>query len=252
MKLTVVLLFSIFTCGSVFAQTAPAKAAPKKAAVKGKKSSKAKKLKTSGEVEYEEVICYEDGPCTFSILKGDTLVYEVNAAGKQYSLFVIPNKFDASTVADFNWIAGGTDLKSGHVVIGTTALASAKKYLTDLPAGELKLTDASAFWLSNGSFKEITKGQSSLGLDNDAPESFSSPETDAVTLPINYKATSLTLDGFAVQNKPEGQAGRKELWILNISNNLLLIKVDNGGGFSMQLKEVREKKAKASPAAKKK
>ena len=71
-------------------------------------------------------------------------------------------------------------------------------------------------------------------------------------MPINYKATSLTLDGFAVQNKPEGQQGRKELWILNISNNLLLIKVENGGGFNMQLKEVREKKAKTAPAAKKK
>ena len=255
MKSILSAFFFVFISGSLLAQTtAPAsKTAPKKTAAKGKKKSgSAKKLKTTGEVEYEEVICYEDGPCTFSILKGDTLVYDVNAAGKQYSLYVIPNKFDAGTIADFNWISGGSDIKSGHVVLGTQALASARKYLTALPAGELKLTDASAIWLSNVNFKEITKGQSSLALDNDAAETFSSPETDAVTLPINYKATTLTLDGFAVQDKPEGQTGRKEIWILNISNNLLLIKVDNGGNFSMQLKEVREKKAKAAAPAKKK
>jgi hypothetical protein len=51
----------------------------------------------------------------------------------------------------------------------------------------------------------------------------------------------LSLDGFAVENKREGEAGRKELWVLNVSNNLLIIKLDNSS-WSMQLKEVRARK----------
>src|ERR1700730_15341333 len=70
-----------------------------KPSTKGKKSSaNSKKLSTSGEMEFEEVICYEDGPCTFTIIKKDTLVYEVNAAGQQYNLMVIPNKFDPAAI----------------------------------------------------------------------------------------------------------------------------------------------------------
>src|SRR5262245_33942719 len=52
-----------------------------------KSSSNAKKLNTSGDMEFEELICYEDGPCTFTIIRKDTLVYEFSTAGKQYDLF---------------------------------------------------------------------------------------------------------------------------------------------------------------------
>jgi hypothetical protein len=208
---------------------------------KGKKSAKSNKLKTSGEMEFEEVICYEDGPCTFTILKRDTLVYEVNAAGKQFNMLVIPNKFDAATIADFNWKITGAEPKSGHVVINSKALSSGKRYMVNLPAGELKLTDASSFWLSNANFKEIAKGETSITMDNGQAESFKSPEADAVTADINYKGKPLIVEGFALQNKPEGEAGRKEIWVLNVSNNLLIIKLDNSE-MSMQLKEVRERK----------
>jgi hypothetical protein len=222
-------------------KTTTTKKTSAKTSTKGKKSSKSKKLKTAGEMEFEEVICYEDGPCTFTILKKDTLVYEVNAAGKQFNLLVVPNKFDAATIADFNWKIIGAETRSGHVVINAKALSTGKKYMVNLPAGELKLSDASSFWLSNANFKEIAKGETSITMDNGQAESFKSPEADAVTTDINYKGKPLVLEGFALQNKAEGEPGRKEMWVLNVSNNLLIIKLDNGE-MSMQLKEVRERK----------
>ncbi len=222
-------------------KTSTAKKSSTKTSSKGKKTAKSKKLKTTGEMEFEEVICYEDGPCTFTILKKDTLVYEVNAAGKQYNLLVIPNKFDAATIADFNWKIIGAEPKSGHVVVNSKALNSGKKYMVNLPSGELKLSDASSFWLSNANFKEIAKGETALTFDNGQAETFKSPEADAVSTEINYKGKPLSLEGFALQNKPEGEPGRKELWVLNVSNNLLIIKLDNSE-MSMQLKEVRERK----------
>jgi hypothetical protein len=78
-------------------------------------------------------------------------------------------------------------------------------------------------------------------MDNDPTETYKSPEADAVTTQINYKGKPLNLEGFTIQNKPEGEPGRKEVWILNISNNLLIIKLDNNS-WSMLLKEVRERK----------
>jgi hypothetical protein len=227
----------------LFAGTAVAQA--KKAAPTAKKSSTATKSKRStkkatGKTEFDELICYEDGPCTFSIHKGDTLVYDVNAAGKQYTLFAIPNKFDAAALADFNWVTSAPDSKSGHVTINAKALKSSKRYMNILPSGDLKLTDATSLWFCADNFSEITKKPTSLSLDNNSPESFSSPDDDAVSINVNYKGKDISLDGFAIQTKPEGEPGRKEIWILNISSNLLIIKMDVG--WTMQLKEVRARK----------
>jgi len=227
----------------------PAAAKPKtsttsaksKTSSKGKKSSSnSRKLNTSGDMEFEELICYEDGPCTFTIVRKDTLVYEVSSAGRTYDLLVIPNKFDGAALADFNWKMVGGDNKSGHVVINSTGINNARKYVFNLPGGETKLNDASSFWLSNLNFKEIAKGSTSLSIDDGTAETFSSPPADAVSTDINYKGKPLSIEGFALQNKAEGEAGRKEIWVMNVSNNLLLIKLDNGN-WSMRLKEVRMK-----------
>ena len=212
-----------------------------KTSSKGKKSSSnSRKLNTSGEMEFEELICYEDGPCTFTIVRKDTLVYEVNSAGKTYDLLIIPNKFDGVSLADFNWKMVGGDNKSGHVVINSTGINNARKYVFNLPGGETKLTDASSIWLSNTNFKEIAKGETTMSIDDGQLETFKSPPADAVSTDINYKGKPLSIEGFALQNKPEGEAGRKEIWIMNVSNNLLLIKLDNVS-WSMRLKEVRMK-----------
>jgi hypothetical protein len=218
-----------------------------------KKSKTNKRLRTStGNVILDELDCIENGPCSFKIRKGDTLVYDVTEAGKQYSLHIIPNKFDNAALADFNWFTQGGDNRVGHVVINTAALAS-KKYITTLPAGELKLTDASVFWLCGSSFKEIASAtkQTSVTLDGGTAETFSSPEEDAVSTPINYKGNPIDLDGFLIQNKPEGTTGRKEIWVLNTTNNLLMFKLDNGT-TSWLLKEIRENKKKPVAPAKKK
>ncbi len=222
-----------------------APAAKPKTSTKGKTSAKSKKsnsskLNTSGDMEFEELICYEDGPCTFTIIRKDTLVYEVNSAGKQYDLLVIPNKFDGVSLADFNWKTVGAENRSGHVVINSTGINNGRKYMITLPSGELKLSDASAFWLSNLNFKEIAKGETTLSIDNGEMETFKSPPADAVSTDINYKGRPLSIEGFALQNKNEGEPGRKEIWVMNVSNNLLLIKLDNNT-WSIKLKEVRMK-----------
>jgi hypothetical protein len=233
--------------GSIFAQTKPVKPTTKKAATKGAtKGKKSTKKKTSAvKTEFDELVCYEDGPCTFSIHKGDTLIYDVFTAGKQYNLLVIPNKFDAGVVADFNWIATATGVanKKGHVTISSKALQSGKNYLSSLPEGELKLTDASAIWLGADNFKDLSKKQTPITFDKGATETFVSPDEDAVSSPVNYKGKDISLEGFAIQTKAEGEPDRKEIWVLNISSNLLMFKISSTD-FTMQLKEVHERKIK--------
>ena len=246
-----ILAFSVLllSFGALCAQTKPAKPAAKKGATKGKRVTK--KSTSAVKTEFDELVCYEDGPCTFSIHKGDTLVYDVYAPGNQYTMLVIPNKFDAGVVADFNWITTGSVNKKGHVNISGKALQSGKTYLSTLPEGELKLTDASALWLGADNFKDLSAKQTPVAFDNGKPETFLSPDEDAVSAPVNYKGKDISLEGFAIQTKPEGEPDRKEIWVLNISSNLLMFKISSTN-FTMQLKEVHEKKITAAPVKKKK
>lgn len=245
-----VFLFSMFVLaiGSLSAQTKTAKPAAKKSATKGKRVTK--KSTSTVKTEFDELVCYEDGPCTFSIHKGDTLVYDVYTAGSQYTMLVIPNKFDAGVVADFNWMTTGSVNKKGHVVISGKALQSGKSYISTLPEGELKLNDASALWLGADNFKDLSSKQTSVSFDNGKADTFMSPDEDAVSAPVNYKGKDISLEGFAIQTKPEGEPDRKEIWVLNISSNLLMFKISSTN-FTMQLKEVHEKKVSATPAKKK-
>src|SRR2546425_12112197 len=104
MKFLILLSILLIVSIGLFAQVKPTsrpavKKSTAKTSSKSNKIVKSKK-KTTSATEFEEVICYQDGPCTFNIIKRDTLVYEVNDAGKQYNLFLIPNKFDANTIVD--------------------------------------------------------------------------------------------------------------------------------------------------------
>lgn len=240
-KLGLIALLFTLACG-VQAQKKTVKKAPAKKAAKGKKSSSKKKT-SSGDPILDELICYEGGPCTFNIYKGDTLVYNVNASDKSYQFLVIPNKFDVSTGADFNWVMTAPVNRKGRVTISAAALKSGKRLINYFNGGDLKLTDASAVWLSTDNFKDITnmnKPETKIAMDAGEPETFGSPEADAVTPTINYKGREITLDGFAIESKPGGNASRKELWVLNITNNLLILKMDLG--WTIELKEIREKK----------
>lgn len=244
MKNMLILLVMLLCAEGIFAQAkAPAKTTAKKpvATTKGKRSTK--KKTTAVKSEFDELICYEDGPCTFSIHKGDTLVYDVFTAGNQYNLLVVPNKFDAGVMADFNWITTGSISKKGHVTISAKALQSSKTYLSTLPEGELKLTTASTLWLCGDNFKDLSNKQTPVTFDNGKPETFLSPDEDAVSAPVNYKGKDISLEGFAIQTKPEGEPDRKEIWVLNISSNLLMYKIESTG-LTMQLKEVRQAKVK--------
>ncbi len=242
MKNLLILLLMLFSVSYVSAQAkTPAKPAAKKSATKSKKV--VKKKTSAVKTEFDELVCYEDGPCTFSIHKGDTLIYDVFTSGKQYNLMVIPNKFDAGVVADFNWLTTGAENKKGHVSISSKALLNGKTYLSSLPEGELKLTDASAIWLGADNFKDLSKKQTPITFDKGTSETFLSPDEDAVSAPVNYKGKDISLEGFAIQTKAEGEPDRKEIWVLNISSNLLMFKITSNE-FTMQLKEVHEKKLK--------
>lgn len=242
MKKLLIVLCLLSVAGFAQSQTKPG---ARKSATKSKRVTK---KSTSGvKTEFDELVCYEDGPCTFSIHRGDTLVYDVYATGSQYTMLIVPNKFDAGVVADFNWMTTGSVTKKGHVVISGKALQSGKSYLSTLPEGELKLTDASALWLGGDNFADLSKKETPIGFDNGTPETFLSPEEDAVSAPVNYKGKDISLEGFAIQTKPEGQPDRKEIWVLNISSNLLMFKISSNN-FTMQLKEVRERKVAVSAA----
>ena len=251
MKKMIVFSMLLLAAGAVSAQTKTAKPAAKKtAATKGKRVTK--KSTSSVKTEFDELVCYEDGPCTFSIHKGDTLVYDVYTPGNQYAMLVVPNKFDAGVVADFNWLTTGSVNKKGHVTISSKALQSGKSYLSALPEGELKLTDASALWLGADNFKDLSNKQTPVTFDNGKAETFMSPDEDAVSAPVNYKGKDISLEGFAIQTKAEGEPDRKEIWVLNVSSNLLMFKISSNN-FTMQLKEVHERKiAMAAAPVKKK
>lgn len=251
MKKILVFSLLVLVAGGSFAQAKKATAVAKKGATKSKRVTK--KSTASVKTEFDELVCYEDGPCTFNIHRGDTLVYDVYTTGNQYTMLVVPNKFDAGVVADFNWMTTGSVNKKGHVTISAKALESGKSYLASLPEGELKLTDASALWLGGENFRDLSKKETPVSIDNGKPETFKSPDEDAVSAPVNYKGKEISLEGFAIQTKSEGEPDRKEIWVLNVSSNLLMFKI-NSGNFNMELKEVRERKIgiAAAPVKKKK
>ena len=250
MKKMIVFSMLLLAVGAISAQTKTAKPAAKKtAATKGKRVTK--KSTSAVKTEFDELVCYEDGPCTFSIHKGDTLVYDVYTPGNQYTMLVVPNKFDAGVVADFNWLTTGSVNKKGHVTISSKALQSGKSYLSSLPEGELKLTDASALWLGADNFKDLSNKQTPVTFDNGKAETFMSPDEDAVSAPVNYKGKDISLEGFAIQTKAEGEPDRKEIWVLNVSSNLLMFKISSNN-FTMQLKEVHERKISTAAAPVKK
>ncbi len=245
MRLLLVVAASLVFSLPLSAQKKPAAKAP----VKGKTA--VKKKTSTAKSEFPELICYEDGPCTFSFQKGDTLVYEMNNAGSTYNLFVVPAKFTPGVAADFNWFTTGAITKKGHVVISSTALKSSRNYINFFQEGEVKLTDASAIWLCDANFSDLSKKETVITIDNGKPEVFKSPEEgDAVSAPVTYKGKPIEVEGFAIESKPDGAADRKEIWIMNISDNLIMFKI-TAANFTMQLKEVRQKKTVTATVKKK-
>jgi hypothetical protein len=206
---------------------------------KGKtKSVGGSKIQTDGGSELDLFSCIEGGPCTFTILNGDTVVYTVNTSGQTYDLFVVVNKFNGEALVDFNWYTSAPNNQSGKVTINTTGIKSSKQYTSLLAPGALQLNTGSAIWFTQANYKESSAKETTIAFDAGTPEKFFSPEVDAVETPINFRGKQVNLEGFALQNKNEGEAGRKEIWVLNASLNLLILKM-NTDNMSMQIKEIR-------------
>ncbi len=249
MKSILVLLICVFCAqNSILAQKGK-KAPAKKTAAKGKaktsKTKKGSKLKTTGDDELDIFTCYEGGgPCTFTILKGDTLVYSVNSSGKSYEMFVVANKFTSNVLADYSWYTTTPDGRNGKVQINANGLMKGGKYLLNLASGDTKLTDGSTIWLSEKSYKDIAaKTGAKMSIDNGAEETYNSPEADESNVSVKYKGNEILLEGFAIENAAAGNKGRNELSYMNVSDNLLLLKADLVSG-SMILKEVRASKTR--------
>jgi hypothetical protein len=241
-------VFFLTASNNLMAQKkAKAKTPVKKTASKSKTAKKktGTKIKTSTDDELDIFMCFEGGgPCTFTILKGDTLIYTVNQNSTSYDMYIVANKFTANALADYNWYTTETQARKGKIQINALGLTKGNKYLFNYTSGDTKLNDASTIWLSEKSYKEIAAGTGSkISIDNGAEETFKSPEVDESNVTITYKGNQVSLEGFAIQNKSVGEAGRKELSYLNISDNLLLLKADLEGS-SIVLKEVRASKTR--------
>jgi hypothetical protein len=179
----------------------------------------------------------EDGGSSFfDIKQGDKLVYAVNAGGRQYEFIVTVNKHDSKNGIDFNYEMTNATNTSGRVMISPAAMAGATKYVNYFRGGELSLTDASSVWLSGKNFGDMPQRQTSIQLDNGAPETFYRPKDEDVSMTVKIKGENKIVTGFRINNQQDG-AGGKTLWINDLSSNPLILKMDLG--WTVTLKEIR-------------
>lgn len=173
---------------------------------------------------------------TYIIQKGDKLVYEVKAGGSTYDFIITVNSEGIQTGIDFNYEMTNATKTSGHVKISAHAKRNASKYVNYFKGGELSLTDACTVWLSGKNFSDMPDRKTVMQIDNNAPETFYRPVNDEVEPVVKIKGKDQKIDGFKINNAPDGTGG-KTIWINNDSSNALILKMELG--FSIVLKEIK-------------
>lgn len=235
MKLLSLFLLSTILSFSVSAQKVT-KSKSKPGSIATKKSIK-KKVAPVREAAENMILSSGEGlPALFTIQPMDTLVYGVEAYGKKYDFIIIVNKYEGSGGIDFNWKMTDPINTEGHTTVTGEAAYSSKKYNNFFSPGELNLTDATTVWLCGENFSDMPEKKTTMQLDDNAPETFVRPDEDQVVYDIIYRGTPLKLDAFKINNQKEG-ADKKEIHILGISSNPLIVAMDLG--WKIQLKEVR-------------
>lgn len=205
--------------------------------VNGKTTKTKTVVKKQAPLNMDIYVKNEDGSTSSEALKrGDQLVYHVNAGGREYDFIVRINDGSYEKGVDFNYeMTAPVNLK-GHVKITANGKNKSRKYVNYFAGGELLLKDACTVWMTDANFMELPGKQTAMTFDDGAEEIFYNYENNEITPTINFKGKEVKLDGFIINNSPEGK-GNKTLWIQNGSGNPLILKMDLG--WTIELKEIR-------------
>ena len=167
---------------------------------------------------------------------GDTLVYEVNAAGNTYDFVAILKTYDLSDKGfSFDWKMTDPVNLSGTVTVTADAYLNSRSYINRFAGGSLTMKDACTVFFTYENFMDMPEKETKLTLDGEE-ETFYRPDSDDVPFKIKIGGENYTLDAFKINNKKDGQ-GDKTIVIQGISSHALILEMDLG--FKIRLKEVK-------------
>lgn len=173
---------------------------------------------------------------SYNIIKGDKLIYQVNAGGNEYDFIVTVVSGSSKGALNFNYEMTNSRKTTGQVLISANARNNATKYINYFAGGKLNLTDAITVWLSDKNFGDMAKRKTTMQIDNNSPETFYRPEKDEASLVVKIKGEDKKLDAFIINNSADG-GGDKTMWINLLSDNALIVKMNLG--FTIVLKEIK-------------
>jgi len=167
---------------------------------------------------------------------GDTLVYEVNAAGNVYDFIAVLKTYDLSAKGfSFDWMMTDPVNLSGTVTVTADAYLNSRSYINRFAGGSLTMKDACTVFFTYENFMDMPEKETKLTLDGEE-ETFYRPDSDDVPFKIKIGGENYTLDAFKINNKKDGQ-GDKTIVIQGISSHALILEMDLG--FKIRLKEVK-------------
>lgn len=178
----------------------------------------------------------ENDTWTLDLAAGDTLVYEVQAGGKTYPFIVMLKEYDPSEKGiSFDWRMTGAVEKAGSVHITSEALMNSRSYINFFSDGPVVLKEASTVFFTYENFMDMPQKKTKLNLDG-KEFTFYRPEKDEVPYKVKVGGLDYSLDGFQLNNQPDGK-GDKTMVIQGISSCALILRMDIG--FVVELKEVK-------------
>lgn len=167
---------------------------------------------------------------------GDTLVYEVNAAGNTYDFVAVLKTYDLSDKGfSFDWKMTDPANLSGTVTVTADAYLNSRSYINRFAGGSLTMKDACTVFFTYENFMDMPEKETKLTLDGEE-ETFYRPDNDVVPFKLRIGGEEYTVDGFKINNKKDGK-GDKTIVIQGISSHALILEMELG--FKIRLKEVK-------------
>ncbi len=167
---------------------------------------------------------------------GDTLVYEVNAAGNTYDFVAVLKTYDLSDKGfSFDWKMTDPVNLSGTVTVTADAYLNSRSYINRFAGGSLTMKDACTVFFTYENFMDMPEKETKLTLDGEE-ETFYRPDNDVVPFKLRIGGEEYTVDGFKINNKKDGK-GDKTIVIQGISSHALILEMELG--FKIRLKEVK-------------
>ena len=165
---------------------------------------------------------------------GTQLIYNVTRGKEKYNLHVTLKK--AVNEMAFVWQTDTPDGKSGNITIAPGALATSNAVYTNFNAGEIKLQDACALFISKKIFNDAgTTSQASLKL-NGSSDTLTVMNNTISEFNFTMDGNLMTVPGWELQGGP----GNK--YTLDVFESVkfpVIFKLDIG--FTMTLTEVKTK-----------